>query len=104
MIDQAKPAAVFLNSVKEVKKFTSFADITIIGFFDSAKGKFHDSFIDVAEKTRNDFVVGYTTDSSVMQHFKAKPNSIILYYPQIFWSKYEPRSVIYDKVHFSCII
>lgn len=100
MVQQSKPAAVQLKSIKEVQKFSVFNDVTIIGFFEAAQGKFFDSFIDSAENTRNDFVVGYTIDSSIIQHFKAKPNTVVLYQSELFWSKYEPRSFTFDRVSF----
>jgi hypothetical protein len=47
MLDQSKPAAKTLNSVKEAQKFMVFDDVTIIGFFNHPEGALFDAFIEV---------------------------------------------------------
>uniref|UniRef100_A0A915ETN3 Protein disulfide-isomerase n=1 Tax=Ditylenchus dipsaci TaxID=166011 RepID=A0A915ETN3_9BILA len=97
MIEQSMDAAKELMSVKEAQKFMAFDDVTIIGFFNHPEGALFEAFIEAAEKTRSDFTVGYTTNKDVMKHFKASPNHIVLFHPEIYWSKYEPRTRVYSK-------
>lgn len=52
-----------------------------------------------AEMTREEFpAVGYVMDVDVMKHFNAKPESVVLFHPEIYLSKYEPERVVFDKV------
>lgn len=98
MIDQSKPAAVELKNLKETKNFMAFDDVTIIGFFEQPEGQLYDSFVEAAEKTRNDFKIGYTINPDVFKNYKVKKNLIVIFYPEIFWSKYEPRTKSYKTV------
>lgn len=95
MLEQSTAAAKELNSVKDVQKFMRTDDVTVIGFFEAPQGNLFDAFNEAAEKTRKDFTVGYTTNPEVWKHFKASPEHIVLFYPEIFRSKYEPRSRTY---------
>ena len=84
MLDQAKPAAIELKSVKEAKRFMVYDDVTIIGFFEYPDGQLYEAFVEAAEKTRNDFKIGYTTKPDVIKRFKAAKNYIVMFYPEIF--------------------
>uniref|UniRef100_A0AC35FXX6 Protein disulfide-isomerase n=1 Tax=Panagrolaimus sp. PS1159 TaxID=55785 RepID=A0AC35FXX6_9BILA len=98
MLQQAKPAAKPLKTVKAAQRLFSKDDVTIIGFFATEESKSYEAFTEAAEMTRPEFTsIGYTTDPEVMKHYKAKPNDIVLFYPEIFWSKFEPRSRTYRK-------
>lgn len=100
MVEEAEPAAKLLNSVNEIKNLINTNQVVIIGFFDTVKDKFFDSFIDSTEQARNNYIFGYTTDPTVIQHYKTKSNTVILYQPEIFWSKYEKRYHIFNRVFF----
>ncbi|PIO70973.1 protein disulfide-isomerase domain protein [Teladorsagia circumcincta] len=41
--------------------------------------------------------MGYTTDTKAFKKFDAKPNDIIIFYPTIFQSKFEPKSRKFNK-------
>jgi protein disulfide-isomerase A4 len=102
MLDQAKPAAKELKSVKEAQRLFSKDDVTIIGFFATTDSASFQAFSDAAEMTRPEFTsVGYTVDPAVIKHYKAQPNQIVIFYPEIYWSEYEPRSRTYAKEGFS---
>lgn len=49
--------------------------------------------------TREEFKVGYTMDPETIKHFQAKSKDIIIFYPEVFWSKYEPKRTVYSKVN-----
>lgn len=54
-----------------------------------------------AEMAREEFgKIGYTLDAKVREHFKVRENEIVIFYPEIFWSKFEPKAVEYSKVLF----
>ncbi|VDM39184.1 unnamed protein product [Toxocara canis] len=92
MIEQAKPAAKKVSSVKEAQRLFKKDDVTILGFFSDERSKLFDAFSDTAEMTREEFsAIGYTTDANIMKHFDAKPDTVVLFYPEIYWSKYEPK-------------
>lgn len=83
MLEQAKPAAKFLGSVKEVQTFMASADVSIVGFFASENGALYEAFVDAAERTRGDFSVGYVLEGSVSEHFGANPPQVVLFYPEV---------------------
>ncbi|KAK0417508.1 hypothetical protein QR680_013052 [Steinernema hermaphroditum] len=98
ILEQAKPSAQELNSVKQVQRLQSRDDIAVVGFFASEESPLFEAFSDAAEMTREEFPsVGYTFDPEVMRHFGAKPNDVFIFYPEIFWSKYEPKKASYGK-------
>uniref|UniRef100_A0A0N5AJ78 Protein disulfide-isomerase n=1 Tax=Syphacia muris TaxID=451379 RepID=A0A0N5AJ78_9BILA len=97
MIEQSKPAAHKLQTIKEAQRYMQKQDITIIGFFASDESKLFEAFNDAAEMTREEFKLGYTLEPELIKHFKVKPNDIVIFYPEIFWSKYEPKRVVYSK-------
>ncbi|KAH7731879.1 protein disulfide-isomerase A4 [Aphelenchoides avenae] len=98
MLEQAKPAVKELKTVKEAQRIFLKDDVTIIGFFATTDSSSFQAFSDAAEMTRSEFTaVGYTTDPEVMKHYKAQPGQIVLFYPEIYWSKYEPRRKTFDK-------
>ena len=98
MLEQSRPAAKPLKTVKEAQRLMLKDDVTIIGFFATEESRTFESFKDAAEMTRPEFTsVGYTTDPEVMKHFKAKPNDIVLFYPEIYHSKFEPKTRTYRK-------
>ncbi len=114
MIELAQPAAKKLDTIKAAQRFFVRDDITIIGFFATEQSKLFENFADAgndlmdyvnfmqilsAEATRDEFTaVGYTTDPKVMKHFEAKPNDIVIFYPEIFASDYEPKSQVMNAV------
>lgn len=91
MIEQSKPASKLLRTIKEIHNFTVLNDVTIIGFFESESIPLFDAFNDASEKTRGDFATAYVLDPSIRRTMKAEENKIFIYYPEIFWSKYESK-------------
>uniref|UniRef100_A0A914WED8 Protein disulfide-isomerase n=1 Tax=Plectus sambesii TaxID=2011161 RepID=A0A914WED8_9BILA len=98
MMEQSKPAARKLDSVKDAQRMMSKDDVTIIGFFATDDSKLFENFADAAESTREEFTaVGYTLDPEVIKHFKAKINDVILFFPERYWSKSQPKTKIFNK-------
>lgn len=48
--------------------------------------------------TRGDFAIGACLDASVADHFKVSMNRIVIFFPELFWSKYEPKQIVFEKV------
>lgn len=42
--------------------------------------------------------MGWTSDPSAFKKYDAKPNDVIVFYPALFQSKFEPKSRTYNKV------
>lgn len=100
MKEQAKPAAKELKSAKEIQRFMSQDDVTIVGFFDETEGKkLFENFLDAAEAVREDFkVVGYTKSAEALEHFKVQPDTTLVFQPERFWSKFEAKFKKYNNV------
>uniref|UniRef100_A0A0R3RTG1 protein disulfide-isomerase n=1 Tax=Elaeophora elaphi TaxID=1147741 RepID=A0A0R3RTG1_9BILA len=50
-----------------------------------------------AEMLRNDFTIAVCSKSDVKKHFKIDSDSIVIFFPEIYWSKYEPKHIVYEK-------
>ncbi|CAD6187962.1 unnamed protein product [Caenorhabditis auriculariae] len=98
MLEQSKPAARKLESAKDVERFMDKTDVTIIGFFASDDSTAFEAYSDSAEMLREEFkTMGYTTNSAVFKKYDAKPNDVIIFYPSLFQSKFEPKSRTFNK-------
>ena len=47
---------------------------------------------------REDYGMGHTFDHKLMDNYKVNPNSIVLFIPERFQSKYEPKRYVLNKV------
>lgn len=98
MIGQARPAARELENAAAVERFKLEDDVAIVGFFASDDSSAFEAFSDAAEMLREDFAsVGYTTDSKAFKKYDAKPNDVIIFYPTLFQSKFEPKTRTFNK-------
>ncbi|VDM73426.1 unnamed protein product, partial [Strongylus vulgaris] len=98
MNDQALPALKTLGSVGEVERFMAKEDVTIIGFFESESSSAYEPFSDTAEMLREDFKhMAWVSDPKAFKKYDAKPNDIIIFYPTLFQSKFEPKSRTYNR-------
>ncbi|VDO61419.1 unnamed protein product [Haemonchus placei] len=98
MKELAKPAAKKLTDAKSIDRFMEEEDVTIVAFFVSEDSTAFEAYSDAAEMLREDFKsMGYTTDAKAFKKFDAKPNDIIIFYPSIFHSKFEPKTRTFNK-------
>ncbi|CAB3403430.1 unnamed protein product [Caenorhabditis bovis] len=98
MLEQSKPAAKKLEKLRDVERFMSKDDVTIVGFFATEDSSAFEAFADAAEMLREEFkTMGHTSDAAAFKKFDAKPNDIIIFYPSLFHSKFEPKSRTYNK-------
>ncbi|KAK6740996.1 hypothetical protein RB195_009070 [Necator americanus] len=98
MTEQALPAAKKLDGVFEVERFMVKDDVTIIGFFATESSSAFEAFSDAAEMLREEFKsMGYVSDPKAFKKYDAKPNDIIIFYPSLFQSKFEPKSRTFNK-------
>ncbi|CAJ0600087.1 unnamed protein product [Cylicocyclus nassatus] len=98
MQEQALPAAKKLGSVGAVQRFMQKEDVTIIGFFESDASPAFEPFSEAAEMLRQDFkYIGWVSDPEAFKKYDAKPNDMIIFYPTLFQSKFEPKSRTYNR-------
>ncbi|KAL4003030.1 protein disulfide isomerase family protein [Acanthocheilonema viteae] len=97
MFEQAEPALKKITSVKEAQRFMRKDDVTVVGFFCDKKAELLDSLSDAAEMLRNDFTIAVCSELDVKKHFQIDSDRIVIFYPEIYWSKYEPKHIIYEK-------
>ncbi|CAI4229691.1 unnamed protein product [Auanema sp. JU1783] len=99
LLKQAEPAAKELKGINEIEKFFDKEDVTIIGFFPSKDSTNFEAYHDASEMLREEFkFMGYTSDPKAFKKYDAKPNDIIIFYPALFYSKFEPKTRTYNKV------
>ncbi|CAJ0942483.1 unnamed protein product, partial [Mesorhabditis belari] len=89
------PAAQKLDTLKDVEKFMNKMDTTVIGFFN--KETEASIFVETAEKLRDIFQLAYTTNADLFKKYDAKNGDIIIFYPSVFQSKFEPKSRTFNK-------
>ncbi|KAL6727613.1 hypothetical protein Aduo_009476 [Ancylostoma duodenale] len=98
MNEQASPAAKKLANVAEVERFMEKEDVTIIGFFPTESSTAFEAYSDAAEMLREEFKsMGHVSDPKTFKKYDAKPNDIIIFYPALFLSKFEPKSRTFNK-------
>ncbi|VDK52653.1 unnamed protein product, partial [Cylicostephanus goldi] len=98
MQEQSLPAAKKLGSVGEVQRFMQKEDVTVIGFFESDASPAFEPFSEAAEMLREDFkFIGWVSDPEAFKKYDAKPNDMIIFYPTLFQSKFEPKSRTYNR-------
>ncbi|EJW88817.1 hypothetical protein WUBG_00280 [Wuchereria bancrofti] len=97
MLEQAKPALRKINSVKEAQHFMRKDDITVIGFFSDEKAKLLDSLSEAAEMVRNDFSIAVCLQVNIKKYFKIDSDQIVIFFPEIYWSKYDSKQIVYEK-------
>ncbi|CAJ0581139.1 unnamed protein product, partial [Mesorhabditis spiculigera] len=95
MLKLAEPAAKKIDSLKDWEKFVSKMDTTILGFYKTADGP--NTFVETAEKLRDIFSLGYTSNAELFKKYDAKEGDIIIFYPAVFHSKFEPKSRTFNK-------
>ncbi|PIO60113.1 thioredoxin, partial [Teladorsagia circumcincta] len=78
--------------------FMEKEDVTIVGFFTSEDSTTFKAYSAAAEILRENFQnIGYTTDTKAFKKIDAKPDDVIIFYPPIFQSKFEPKSRKYNE-------
>ncbi|VDN81419.1 unnamed protein product [Brugia pahangi] len=97
MLEQAEPALRKINSVKEAQHFMRKDDITVIGFFSDGKAKLLESLSEAAEMVRNDFSIAVCLQVNTKKYFKIDSDQIVIFFPEIYWSKYESKQIVYQK-------
>ncbi|KJH47791.1 protein disulfide-isomerase domain protein [Dictyocaulus viviparus] len=97
MIEQSQPAAKKLSNAGSIERFMEKDDVTIIGFFDDDSSNLQ-AYLDSAEMLRDEFKsMGYTHDSQASKKYNSKSNDIVVFYPAVFHSKYEPKTRTFNK-------
>ncbi|XP_059175392.1 protein disulfide-isomerase A4-like [Physella acuta] len=91
MKNQVGDGAKQLDSLKAVKEFFSVEDVTVIGFFDSKDNSLVQPYKDVSDELREDYTFGITYKADAREHFKVKPNSVVVFNAERFYTKYEPK-------------
>uniref|UniRef100_A0A1I7V8Z9 Protein disulfide-isomerase n=1 Tax=Loa loa TaxID=7209 RepID=A0A1I7V8Z9_LOALO len=99
MLEQAEPALRKITSVKEAQHFMRKDDVTVIGFFSDDKTELLDSLSNAAEMMRNDFNIAVCLEVDVKKHFQIDSDRIVMFFPEIYWSKYEPKRIAYGKAY-----
>ncbi|VDO24938.1 unnamed protein product [Onchocerca flexuosa] len=99
MLEQSEPALRKITSVKEAQRFMRKDDVTVIGFFSNEKAELLDSLNDAAEMMRNDFSIAVCLEADLKKHFEIDSDQIVIFFPEIYWSKYEPKQIVYKKAY-----
>ncbi|VDN04299.1 unnamed protein product [Thelazia callipaeda] len=99
MTQEAEPALKKVATVKEAQRFMLKNDVTIIGFFADESEIILDALSDAGkpEITRNDLNIAVCLEKDVAQHFQINEDKIVIFFPEIYWSKYEPNQIVYEK-------
>jgi len=94
MRGQAGPSAKEINSVKELEKFVSNDEYSIVGFFQK-DSKLKDAFMKVADSERENYRFAFTTDNSVLTS-RNHDDDIIVFQPKRLHSKFEDNEARYE--------
>ncbi|XP_038077413.1 protein disulfide-isomerase A4-like [Patiria miniata] len=98
MRKQAGDSSEHLASPKALKQFVEFQeDISIVGFFKTEEEDLYKTYLEAGNDLREDYRFGHTFDHQLMANYKVNPNSIVIFMPERFQSKYEPKRHVFDK-------
>ncbi|XP_077977959.1 protein disulfide-isomerase A4-like [Glandiceps talaboti] len=98
MMTQSGDSSKVKADKKALKEFLSDEqDVTIAGFFESEDDKLYQTYLDAGNNLRDDFKFGHTFDKDSMDHYKVKPGSVVVFVPERFHSKYEPKRHVFNK-------
>ncbi|XP_022080080.1 protein disulfide-isomerase A4-like [Acanthaster planci] len=98
MRKQAGDSSEHLTSSRALKQFLEFQDdISIVGFFKTEEENLYKAYLEAGNDLREDYRFGHTFDHQLMNQYKVNPNSIVIFMPERFQSKYEPKRHVFDK-------
>ncbi|XP_071957938.1 protein disulfide-isomerase A4-like [Antedon mediterranea] len=85
-------------TLKDMKKFLEHQDdVSIVGFFSSEEDDLYKMYLDKGNSLRDDYRFAHTFDATVISHYKAKTESIVVFVPERFQSKYEPKRYVFTQ-------
>lgn len=91
MLGQVGDGAKEVKTLKELRDFIYLDDITVVGFFDSKDDAKVGIYKDVANENRDDYRFGIVFAEDVRKAHKVNPNSVIVFNPERYHTKYEPK-------------
>ncbi|XP_014667681.1 PREDICTED: protein disulfide-isomerase A4-like [Priapulus caudatus] len=97
MAAQAGFSSHLLNTTKDVHEYMLHDDITIIGFFSGPSEHLFTTYLEAGNDLRDDYRFGHTFNHEVAQHYKAEPETIVLFYPEHMHSSYEPHRHVFRE-------
>ncbi|XP_033639191.1 protein disulfide-isomerase A4-like [Asterias rubens] len=99
MRKQAGDSSKLLASAKDLKNFLQEGqdDVRIVGFFKTEEEGMYKTYLNAGNDLREDYSFGHTFDHQLMNKYKVNPNSIVLFIPERFQSKFEPKKHVLTK-------
>ncbi|XP_062572730.1 protein disulfide-isomerase A4-like, partial [Saccostrea cucullata] len=91
LIKQQGEASKLKLSVKDVKSSMKPSEIFVMGFFDNLNDPKLRIYMDAANTMREEFSFGHTLDPSIADAFKTNPGTVLVFNPERFYTKYEPK-------------
>lgn len=96
MKDQYKPPSEEKNHLLGVMNNMDRLDVTVVGFF-KGKSDLYDEYIVAANEMRGTFKFLHTFNEEIGKKFEVTQESIVVFQPEIFWSKYENSTYSLSK-------
>ncbi|KAI8793216.1 protein disulfide-isomerase A4 [Biomphalaria glabrata] len=91
MRNQLGDGAKEIASLKALKEFFSVDDVTVIGFFESKEEPLAQPYKDFSDENREDYTFGIVYNKEAREAYKIKPNSVVVFNSERFYTKYEPK-------------
>ncbi|OWF40778.1 protein disulfide-isomerase A4-like [Mizuhopecten yessoensis] len=98
MMKQQGEASKLKHTKKEVKHYMLEDQVTIMGFFDNMFDPLLRVYMDAANDLREDFTFGHSVSKDVGNSYKVNPKSVVVFTPEKFYTKYEPKWHIFNMV------
>lgn len=97
MRNQVGPSSRLLSSLKAVKDMMKEKDdVTIVGFFSDEKDPLMEKYLDANNDIREEYTFVHTFDEAAKKFYGIKKSSIVLFQPERFRSKYEPKHLVFE--------
>ncbi|GFO31601.1 protein disulfide-isomerase [Plakobranchus ocellatus] len=91
MLGQVGDGAKEIKTLKELRDFFDDSDITIVGFFDSKEDAKVAPYKLESDDYRDAFTFGIVFDEEIRKAYKINPNSVVIFNPERYYTKYEPK-------------
>ncbi|XP_067138562.1 protein disulfide-isomerase A4-like [Centruroides vittatus] len=96
MIEQASSPSTEVVSIKSLENNLKKNDPVVVGYFKD-QDHFYKEYIEAANNLRGKFNFYHTFDKNAIKHFHASEETVVLYQPEIFHSKYEKPKYIFSE-------
>ncbi|XP_005989802.1 protein disulfide-isomerase A3 [Latimeria chalumnae] len=98
---QAGPASVEIKTAKDLEKFLSDRDASVVGFFEDGSSASQAEFVKAANALREDYRFAFTNLAELLDKYSIEEEGILLFRPPRLANKFEDSTVKFTEATFT---